>query len=287
MKTLKQITEGMFDVDDGVDEVSKELGFDAYWKRIRQNVETTIEDGTIIFDFTNHISGSNIADFTIFDQINCKSVGFKKIIIRDNKGSKSLNTILRAGDKILDGRKNFVEELYLEINGRPEFTDRFASQIQNVKIYSDWAGNEERTTLIPEYYKGCEFYCKTAFVDFADDKRLEFDIDCDYLYIIHDYERGVWPELTNMEIVQISDRSYKEKIETMRGLLKYPKEKFFINFPGRSGAQVFNEFIKNHFSKLKYNKLKIDYCKTHGYGNWWHEYIDCNGRTWTCVYYGR
>lgn len=286
MKTLKHIIEGLFDVENIADEVGEDLGFDAHWKRVKQNVVTTIEGDTIVFDFSGHV-GYNKVDLSIFDQINCKSVGYKKIIIRDNKSSRNLKTEILAGNLTLDGKRNFVEELHLDIKGMPEFTDRFASQIQNVKIYSDWVGDRERTNLLPEYYKGCEFFCKTAFVDFAGDEKLEFDINCDNLYIIHDADRADWPELTNMELVKIKDKSYKEKVEKMWDLRMFPKEKFFINFPGRTGAQVFNEFIKNHFSKLKYEKIKIDYCKIRGYGDYWHEYIDCNGRTWTCVYYGR
>ena len=298
MKTLSNIVEGMFtsgvhegmfDIDDIVDRGFIESKFDDHWERNRQKVITSIEGDTIIFDFSKHSSNYNRLELSIFDEIDCKKEGFKKIIVKDEGGSGSLTTMVYGGEKMLDGKKNFVQEIHFEFNGVTEFTDEFALQVKNIKIYCEKAGGE-RTTLIPKNFEGCEFYCETAVVDFAGDDRLKFDIDCENLLIIHDAKKEdwpVWPELTNMELVMVRNKSYKTTVENMWGLRIHPKDKFWINFPGRTGAQVFNEFIKNHFSKLKYKKFKIDFCHAWGYGDHWHEYIDCNGRTWSCVYYGR
>lgn len=287
MKTLKHIAEGMFDVDDTVDQVDKDDSFEGYFKKKRINCTSSIEGNKLTLDFSEQ-PGYVRVDFKVFDKMDLRKSGIDQLIIKGTNDNTCFILWCEESSGVIDGKKGFVKDVYIEGHVQ-EISGSLGDKLKNTTLHSRFFGDKERDQVRAGLFDGCSFVCESIWVNFKGTEKCTFDIDCKNLNIIHNAERDVWPELTDMTLVMVRDKDFKTKAENMWDLLTsaFPRDKFWINFNGRSGADVYKEFLRNHFSKVKFDKLKIDFCKNRGYGNYWHVFINCNGRTWSSTYYGR
>ena len=288
MKTLNSIVEGFFDdADDSLDQLGKENSIEKFFEDKRIKCKIDVDKNKMILDFSEE-PGYVHVDFKVFDRMNFTGTGINQIIIKGKSDNTQFILHCDHSSGFIDGKKGFVEDLYIE-GTIYEINGSLGAKLRNTTLHSRFFGNNRLDQIKAGWFDGCSFECDSIWVDFAGNEKCTFDIDCKNLNIIHNEETESWPELTDMTLVMARDKSFRTEAEGMWDLRTsaFPKDKFWINFNGRSGAEVYKEFFKNHFSKVKFDKLKIDYCKNRGYGNYWHVYINCNGKTWSSTYYGR
>lgn len=290
------IREGMFDIDNNLDKIGRESIILQHFEKedIYKNLKFWIEKDVLFMNFDER-SEASMNFYLAFNGIDFKALGVNKIKIVSDKPYPRFE-MWGEKDEIVDSRKGFVKEI--EIDGDLSFdynnVNRRGWGLRNVRIKAKQVGAKElRTALWSNGWNGCEFECDGMYVALIGEEKAQFKINCKDLRIIRESYSpwgGKLEIFHDMEAVEIKDKSNRIKAEDLLDLKSkwYRQGTCWLNFEGRKGVDVYKEFEKEYFPKgFETKRFSIDFCETVGRGNYWHLYMNCNGRTWTCAYYGR
>ena len=291
MKRLNNVIEGLFSPD--LDRAAFELEIKEILND--EGLEVIIENDSIILDFDN-ARWSSLNCYLLKD-IDFKQYGITKMYLKNQSSAQ-----IRCDEKcVLDSKKGWVDELHINDRGCTLIDRSLGPCIKNTKIYKDTVGSTlPWTTIMSSWgFDGCEFICDKIYCDMDEDKSCQFKVDCEKLIIFHDNntyhkQEDDFREFIGAEVVNARDKKVpKRTIEKMSDLgnwanhIIWSDDRYWINFK-ESGATVLKKFLKRYFKyPPKYKKFSIDYCVNSGYGDHWHTFINCNGRTWSCILYGR